>query len=126
MLEQSLITKFSPQLNLFEKEIVFTYTSWDPSTLNQSYDFKNPQALMVEVWLEDSKDILTTYSSIQRAADGLGVSRLLINKYINKSFSFENPILELNVLVKTSNRTMDMSPIVHRNVKKISSNWLWC
>ena len=122
MLEQSLITKFSPQLNLFEKEIVFTYTSWDPSTLNQSYDFKNPQALMVEVWLEDSKDILTTYSSIQRAADGLGVSRLLINKYINKSFSFENPILELNVLVKTSNRTMDMSPIVHRNVKKISSN----
>ena len=119
VLEQSLITKFSPKLNS-EKEVVFSYTSWNPLTLNKSYDIKTPNAITVEVLLEDTKDILTTYPSINQAAIGLGASTITINRYLNKSYSFESTSLELRVFVQTPNKMIDNSPIVYPKAKQYS------
>ena len=110
-LEQSLISQFSPELNLLEREVVFSYTTWDSSSLDQSYNTKNPKAQMIEVRLEGIDTILTVYPSIRKAAEGLGVSKALISKYINKSSSFESKLLETSVIVKTPNSTIDHSPI---------------
>jgi hypothetical protein len=118
VLEQSLIYQFSPKLNS-EKEVVFTYTSWNPSTLDLVYNLKTPNAVTIEVLLEDTKEILITYPSIQKAATGLGASTTTINKYLNKSYSFESTSLELNVLVRTPNGTISDSPIVYPKAKQL-------
>jgi hypothetical protein len=118
VLEQSLITEFHPKLNLLNKDVMFSYYTWNSSTLDLAYNLKNPNALTVEVWLEDTKEILTTYPSIQKTAESLGVSRELISRYLNKSSSFESTLLELNVYVKNPNSTIVNTPIVHPSAKK--------
>lgn len=110
-LEQSLITQFSPELNSSGKDVQFSYNSWDPSTLDQSNYLKYTNAVQVEVWLKEPKEILTTYPSIYKAAKGLGVSRNLISAYLNRPYSFEKNLLELNVFVKTNEGVIDNSPI---------------
>lgn len=120
-LEQSLITKFVPELNTLEKDVTFSYTIWNPITLNQSYNLKNPNASTVEVWLEDNKTILTTYSSINKAADKLGVSRELISRYLNKPFSFKSTLLELDVFVRTPNSSIINKPVLHPIAKQYPS-----
>jgi len=117
-LEQSLITKFTPELNTLEKDVSFLYTTWNPVTLNQSYNLKNPNASKVEVRLDNNNKILTTYSSINKAAAGLGVSRELISRYINKPLSFKSTLLELDVFVKTPNSLVDNTPVLHPKAKK--------
>ena len=76
--------------------------------------------MAVEVSLEDTKEILTTYPSINQAAIGLGASTITVNKYLNKPYSFESALLELRVFVQTPNRIMDNSPIVYPKAKKYS------
>lgn len=119
-LEQSLIIKFAPELNTLEKDVTFSYTIWNPVTLDQSYNLKNPNASKVEVWLDDNKEILTTYSSINKAAAGLGVSRELISRYLNKSFSFKSTLLELDVYVRTPNSSIEDTPVLHPKAKQYS------
>jgi hypothetical protein len=118
VLEQSLIIKFSPQLNSLDKDVTFSYTTWDPSNLNLTYNTKNLNSLRVEVWLEDINEILITYPSIQKAAEGLGVSRELVSRYLNKLSYFRSTSLELNVYVKTPKGTIIDSPIVHPSAKQ--------
>jgi hypothetical protein len=48
-LEQSLITQFSSELNHLDKDVYFSYSSWDPSTLDQSSYLKYTNAVQVEV-----------------------------------------------------------------------------
>lgn len=120
VLEQLLITKFSPQLNSLDKDITFSYTTWDPSSLNLTYNTKNPNSLRIEVWLEDINKILITYPSIQKAAEGLGISRELISRYLNRLSYFRSASLELNIYVKTPNGTIIDTPIIYPFAKQYS------
>jgi hypothetical protein len=116
VLEQSLISKYSPQFNT--TDVFFSYNSWDPSSLNEMYNSKNPNSITVEVWLEEPKEILTTFSSKIKTAEGLGVSIGLITRYLNKPFSIKSNLLELNVFIKTSEGIIDHSPIIHPKAKE--------
>lgn len=116
VLEQSLITKFSPEFNI--TNVYFSYNFWDPSTLYKSYNSKNLNATFVEVWLENPKEILMTFFSQLKAAEGLGVSSNLITRYLNKPFSFKSNLLELNVFVRTSEGIMNNSSIIHPKAKQ--------
>jgi hypothetical protein len=132
VLEQSLIIEFHPKLNLLNKDVMFSYYTWDSSTLDLAYNLKNSHSKTVEIWLEDTKEILTTYLSIQKTAESLGVSREFISspgglatrvsppgaRYLNKSSSFESILLELNVYVKNPNSTIVNTPIIHPSAKK--------
>ena len=88
--------------------------------LNKLYNIKTPNTIIVEVLLEDTKEILTTYPSINQAAIGLGASTITVNKYLNKPYNFESALLELRVFVQTPNRVIDNSPIVYPKAKKYS------
>lgn len=116
VLEQSLIKRFSPELNT--TDVFFSYTSWNVSTLNQTYNPKNPNAVLVEVWLKEPREILTTFSSKLKAAEGLGVTSGLITRYFNKPYSFKSKLLELDVLVKSFNGVIDNTPIIHPKSKE--------
>lgn len=117
-LEQSLITKFSPKLNAFEKDVTFTYRSWDPISLSLPFNTKNTNALSVEVRLKGEKEVFMEYPSVQKTADGLGVSRQLVTRYLNNKLSIRSPLFDIEVMVQRPNAVLTNRPIVHPSVKE--------
>jgi len=111
ILEQSLLTKFKPELNGEISTVLYQYTSWNPKTLNipRTIDFFSKT---IEVKIKG--ELLITLPSINITAITLGVSRERIRLYLNKLKELYSPILNTKVNVNEVGITPVDLPVIHR------------
>ena len=105
--EQTLLTKYRPKLNS-SYTVVFPFSSWQKGATIKSVDSSIP----VLVKGNETSEFTMEYSSKNRAAVSLGISKTTFDRHINlKNHSVYSPVLDMEVfLIDPSKPLSEDSP----------------
>jgi GIY-YIG catalytic domain len=125
ILEQSLCTRdifeitkdsLSFKLNGSSGLVLFTYTSWDPATLNWKIK-EQVTAKLVEILIDGN--VVRVVGSIEMCATVLGLSRNTVMRYMNHVKSVYSKHLNAKVNVRFPQSLTKTDPIIHRKNREI-------
>jgi len=124
ILEQSLCTRdiemkdsLSFKLNGSSVLVLFTYTSWDPATLDWKIK-EQITAKLVEILIDGN--VVRVVGSIKMCATILGLSRNTVMRYMNYVKSVYSKHLNANVNVRFPQSATKTDAIIHRKNHEIN------